>query len=509
VIDPGEDCDPVGGAATSCQNVSNTSAAFTCSPTCQCACPTKVTFAGDASAPESILDTGWTGISHRAPIISDGQVTVGLSGCSGSSRPCGVCDVTGPIANPDAGAGQIDDHRCTNNNAKRCTSSASCGRQCYGGANDGTTCTVASQCPGGSCAAAGTCEFFFGSDLPLAAGGVTTCVVNQFSGLITGVANIESGEAVNVARLIARVYTGPAIDNPCVRCVNDTGINDGVLAGTCEAGVRSGLACDSNGTVPGRPDFGQTSLDCPIAAGSLIATLPIDLSNATDAVTKTLSATSPACQGAAGQRCLCDTCNNVNQEPCGASADCPISGGNPGICGGRRCLGGTNAGAPCAATSACPGAGICGRPGAAAAPSACLDDTATVGVLDCIDGNGDGEGECSQGPVDTTCSVASGHAQRGCTTDADCGGGVSSCVSSNRLCFLTGGFTGNTPATTQNGTNTLVAVGMADVPMNDIAVPTLGAVFCVAPTGAAAVNNVAGLPGPARVTIKGTAVGLP
>ena len=38
---------------------------------------------------------------------------------------------------------------------------------------------------------------------------------------------------------------------------------------------------------------------------------------------------------------------------------------------------------------------------------------------------------------------------------------------------------------------------------------TLGAVFCVGPVGAAAVNQVAGLPGPSRVTIKGLAVGHP
>jgi hypothetical protein len=68
---------------------------------------------------------------------------------------------------------------------------------------------------------------------------------------------------------------------------------------------------------------------------------------------------------------------------------------------------------------------------------------------------------------------------------------------------LTGGFSG------KNGTNTLIAVGMEDPPVADVSHPTLGAVFCVAPTGCTAVNNVAGLPGPGRVTIKGTAVGKP
>jgi hypothetical protein len=506
VIDAGEDCDTAGGPATSCQTVSNTSAAITCNASCQCPCPTKVTFAGDPFDPASVLDTGWTGISHRAPIISNGEVTVGVSACAGSSRPCGTCTVTGPVVNPNAGAGQIDNQRCTNDTSIRCTTNA--------------------PCTGGG----GTCQFFFGSMLPLAAGGVTTCVVNQFVGSVTGTANIESGEAANAANLSAQVFNGIAIDNPCARCIGDGVINDGIQGGTCSGGLRNGLACDANGQVADRPDFGQTSLDCTLSSGVLIATLPIDLTNATDPVTKTVTASSPGCSGEAGERCLCDTCNNINQEPCDANADCPDPAGTIGpICSGRRCIGGTNNGAACngalqcigganfgatcTVASQCPlsscaglcsGGGICGRPGEPTKPSACLDDTTTVGVLDCSDtAPFDGEGECLQGPITTSCSVASGHAQRGCIVDADCGGGLGSCESNNRQCFLTGGFTGKV------GTNTLTAVGMEDAPMNDVANPTLGAVFCVGPTGLAAVNNVAGLPGPGRVTIRGTATGLP
>ncbi|MCC6763030.1 MAG: hypothetical protein IT293_00060, partial [Deltaproteobacteria bacterium] len=196
LFDAGEDCDA--SAGVTCQAGANTSAAFTCSPTCQCACPTKVTFTGDANDPASVLDTGWTGISHRAPIISNGEVTLALSGCSGINRPCGVCTISGPIANPQAGAGQIDNHRCTNDQSRRCTTDATCTpRSCFGGANHGATCSNDSQCPGGTCPAAGTCQWFFGSNLPLAAGGVTTCVVNRFNGSISGTANIESGQSSN------------------------------------------------------------------------------------------------------------------------------------------------------------------------------------------------------------------------------------------------------------------------------------------------------------------------
>jgi hypothetical protein len=511
VIDPGEDCDTV-GAGNTCANASNTSAAFACNPTtCQCACPTQVTFAGDATDPVSILDTGWTGISHRAPIISNGEVTVALSGCAGSSRPCGQCNITGPVTNPSAGAGQIDNRRCTNDTSIRCTSNA--------------------PCTGGG----GTCQYFFGSMLPLAAGGVTTCVLNQFNGSITGTANVETGEAVNNALLSSKVFNGFAIDNPCARCVGDGAINDGVQGGTCDNGPRNGLACDANGTVFGRPDFGQTSLDCPSNPLSLIATLTIDLSNATDPVTKTLNALSPNCSGEPGEKCLCDTCNNINAEACDSNGDCltdpagvigPVCGGLRCVGGtfageacrnGRQCIGGANYGAACTTNTQCPGSscsadatafcapggGICGRPGEPTKPSACLDDTTTVGVLDCSDFNADGEGECTSGPITQHCSVASGHAQRGCTVDGDCGGGLGSCVSENRQCFLTGGFSG------KNGTNTLIAIGMEDTPVNDVSHPTLGAVFCVGPTGLAAVNNVAGLPGPGRVTIRGTATGRP
>jgi hypothetical protein len=444
-----------------------------------------VSFTGDASDPASILDTGWTGIAHRAPIIANGDVTLSLT-CpldgSVATRPCGTCTVSGPIANTLPN--QLSNHRCVNDTSVKCTSNGDCA------------------------GVGGNCEWFFGSTLPLAAGGVGTCVVNQFSGSITGTANVESGETATKALLTSRVYTGPT-DNPCPRCSDAGGINDGTQGGTCIDGPRNGLACDANGFVPGRPDFGRTSLDCPPPTGNLAATLPIDLSNSTDTITKTLSATSPNCTDGSGTKCLCETCNNAAATPCSSNADCTAVGAT--ICGGRRCSGGTNDGGPCTAAggaTACPGGGLCGFAGEPSKPSACLDDTATTNQLDCSDtAPVDQEGECTSGPVTKACSVASGHGQRACGSDADCGGGGGSCVAANRACFLTG--TLNPPAAGLVGTGTLVAVGMEDTPMNDVSHPTLGAVFCVGPTTASAVNNVAGLPGPGRVTIKGTALGLP
>ncbi len=195
--------------------------------------------------------------------------------------------------------------------------------------------------------------------------------------------------------------------------------------------------------------------------------MSIDLTNATDPVTRTLTASSPNCTGAAGDKCLCDTCNNVNATPCDDNADCPDPPGPIGpFCGGRRCLSGANNGQACTANSECPG-GSCSRPGEPTKASGCVDDTTIADtVLECSDTLGgdpaDGEGLCTIGPVDQTCSVASGHAQRGCTNEADCGG-VSRQLHLGRTaaCFLTGGGAQRN----ERGTGTLIAAGMEDPPV--------------------------------------------
>jgi hypothetical protein len=76
-------------------------------------------------------------------------------------------------------------------------------------------------------------------------------------------------------------------------------------------------------------------------------------------------------------------------------------------------------------------------------------------------------------------------------------------VAANRACFLTGGFTGKV------GTNTLIGNGVEDTPAHDVSKPVLASVYCVAPTSADAVNGVAGLPAPARLTLRGVATGHP
>jgi hypothetical protein len=475
VNDPGEACD----ASAPSWGWSACGPGFLCTA-CNCACPTRYEIALDAAEPESVLDLGWSGIGHRQELSTGNTLTLAVSGCDTAVRPCGTCTLSGPIANRP---GTIANRRCTNDTSIHCTSDT--------------------PCTGGG----GTCEYFFGAWHPRSGGGVGVCIAHQLDGSVGGSVEVETGDLTLSSTIKRRYYNAIQIDRPCPRCLDDPIPNDGVVNGTCDGGPRNGMACDGNATAPSYPDFGVTSLDCPPAPGGFITEVTLPLTSSTDQVVKTVTAASPNCGPAApGEKCLCQTCNNINQEPCMSNADCPTPPGPVGpICGGNRCIVGSNAGTPCTANSECP-AGVCGRPGEPTEPSACIDDTTTVGIFDCTEtAPGAGEGECTSGPVDNSCTVASGHAQRGCLDDDDCGGGIGTCESRNRACFLTGSIPGFGNA----GTGTLVADGMPDVPVAEVAHPTLAAIGCVGPSGYSPLDNLSGFPGPLRFTQKVTTTALP
>lgn len=334
-----------------------------------------------------------------------------------------------------------------NLNNRRCVSDTS------------TQCTSDGDCSGG----AGDCQYFFGAPLPLAAGGVASCVTSQWNGAITGTFNRESGASGGTAKVISRVYTGGnTIDAPCPKCVGDGLINDGTAGGTCSAGARSGLACDANGESP-VPSFGRTSLDCPPPGGTQVASLPIDLSNTNSGtVTRTLTASSPNCNGLPGSKCMCSSCSLNSSVPCFTDADCAAA--SAGTCT-------NNAGEP-------------------RKPNACLDDTNGV---DCSTTAG-GDGECGGGPFDQHCIIED---FRQCTTNGDCPATGDACGGSPRRCIA--GYLGAV-------NDTIKAVGSFSTPHNQASTSTFASVFCVAPTSSSAVNAAAGLPGPGRLELGG--VGL-
>jgi len=383
-----------------------------------------------------------------------------VSSCAGAAPNCGICSYDGPIEN---GPGQIDSHRCS------CDSRVSC--------------NVNADCAG-SCA----CVFYFGSHLPLSSGGVSTCVKNTFQGSISGIFNEDTGATAGNALLLSTVFSGPTADDPCPKCVGDGPANDGTKGGNCVGGDDNGDLCDIMGTHPNQI-FGDTSLDCR-PAGAVIANLNIDLSNTTGSKTRTLSTANPLCTeaGYTAQRCHCDTCATLAAESCATNADCP--GG--AVCGGRRCIGGDNAGAPCTTATQCPGGGACGRPGRATAPNQCNDDGDGDLTNNCSSNTGDGDCAPGQGPFEQFCKPSAIHI--GCASNVDCTVPGDTCVGAYRKCYNNG-----VPG------NTVTATGAASPPVNHESNPKLAALFCIGPTITPAVNSVAGLPGLGRLELPGHA----
>jgi len=254
---------------------------------------------------------------------------------------------------------------------------------------------------------------------------------------------------------------------PCPRCIGDGTANDGTLGGTCSGGPRNGLSCDASGDVPGHSGFGVTSLDCPPngSGGSLLGVIKARWVYGTADATKTLSGTSLACQGAAGRKCFCGTCNTAAGEPCFANSDCPVSGGSAGICDGKRCVGGANVGTPCTAHSQCP-SGSCSRPENPAQPSSCLDDTTT--------------------PED----------ERLCVDSSPTGDHEGQCPTSGAFCYLDNGDPNSSPA------GALVAEGdVLSSVERDAYAAQLATVFCQGTAAAATVRSW-GLPGPGRLVTR-------
>jgi hypothetical protein len=293
---------PVGSGPTDTPTTTPTPICADCTPTTPppTPCPVAVEVVGNA-ANKKVLDSGWTGLAHNATVVSDGKLTFDVQ-CSGTTRPCGVCDVSGPIQNLKADHGDINAHRCSNNPAIKCTDDS-------------------------ACTSPGVCAFFFGAPLPLSAGGINTCVTNQVNGAASGTVNVESGQFASTINLTSRVFTGDPSGAPCPTCDGDGASNDGAAGGTCTGGTRSGQACDVNGTSP-IPAFGTTSLDCPPVA--VISALQIALDGSSGTETRTLGASSPNCTGVVGAdpppKCFCPAAGTEPTKPSACIDDSTTDG---------------------------------------------------------------------------------------------------------------------------------------------------------------------------------------
>jgi len=466
-------------------------------------CPRALRF--DADGPATDLDPGWTGVAHDNHFVGF-TLTMGVSGCEGTTPPCGTCTLSGPLAN--GGGATFNNRRCVDKTWLTCVDDADCVSQ----------------------GAAGPCHVFLGPPHVYAGGNVGTCVTNEINGALTGGStNVEAGTIAMTLPYRPRVYVAPA-DHPCPQCI----------AGFCDDGPRIGQSCTTSGT---DPLFGNVSFDCPPEPMNEIGYIapPVRLFSTSDQ-TMTLSAASPSCRapGYTGLKCFCDTCATADAEPCSSNADCP--GG--AICGGRRCQGGSNEGAACARSSECPSGG-CGVPGKSPAPNECNDLVCRPNTPP--DGDSTNEGECSAGPFELLCAIET---FRFCETNTDCPKPGDSCALGKfRECFTDNGVVGKhcfgganhrclgganlgapcvdgseCPASicfatvacdtiddcpdkgagTFCGGASIEAGGVANPPVGNTADATLGSLFCIPPTMSGSVNAVSGFPGPGRFTLPGT-----
>ncbi len=408
-------------------------------------CPTSVLF---ESTGYGTTDAGPSGYLHDLP-LSGPTLFLGID-CGPSEPPCGVCTIAGVVPDP-----VLQPQRCAYDHS--------------------IACTVATEVA--DCGGPGRCRTYLGPPEMIAGGGIGFCIMQSLGTYVGGSVDVETGDFA--PRIPLRVQFSE-FGVRCARCVGDAVLNDGLKNGTCDAGPQEGLPCDAHATST-FSDFGSTSFDCSEPLWTELDVGPITASTGT--TTQTLTSASPNCGAAApGQKCWCQTCNTLAAEPCFTSADCPPSGGNPGVCGGSRCVGGSNAGAPCAAVSVCPG-GSCNRVGEPTKPDACEDDSTTP--FDCVDVGG-GEGECSEGPFSTYCV---NHPNRSCETDSHCDGVPGACQTRPHPCFPDNGMLGAS----------LTVSGGATPPVADVSDPTdLATLGCIGSSDSAIVNFVGGYPGLVR-----------
>jgi hypothetical protein len=419
-------------------------------------CPTNLSFTvGGATN----LDLGWLGLAHYTS-LPGWSMRLGVDNCQGSTAgSCGECAISGILPAADG-----RNQRCSNDTSISCGDDAPCAT-------------------GG-----GHCAIYAAPAMTFDISSVTSCLLNEIAPPVTGTVAVELGEVALTLPVRATLYYVP-----CPVCLDDPVENDGIAGGTCQAGTRANQPCDANATSP-VPGFGSTSFDCPLEEEDEIGSLAIPtqpLSFSTGTQTKTLTAANPFCSGDLSHRCHCDTCNNAAATPCSTNADCVAVGAT--VCGGKRCIAGSNVGNPCTASSECPG-GLCGRPGELPKPNPCLDDTAVPpdGHVCTDTAPVDGEGECLDGPFYSHCAGIERH--KGCGVDGDCPV-THQCITEHASCF---------PGDGEIGSSVLTS-GSATARSGDVSDPTvLSALWCARLSTSNVFNGYAAVPGLARLTLNGS-----
>jgi cysteine-rich repeat protein len=291
------------------------------------------------------------------------------------------------------------------------------------------------------CAVGQTCQLItYGPPLGLSSGGVPACAIPRFSKDITGTFNVATGAMSFELPASVTVFLGTDVNFPCPYC--DCGAAD---PHDCQLGDPG--TCSSNPlincTVEGTGPFGPTSNACqPTGAEVTNGGLDLSLKPAT-----TDTSTFPSNTPCAG--------NGFSQYGCWGAGQT-----QPNSCL-TACDGGSNDAQACNDDGDCPGAP------AGACTALCRQ----------IVGEDVGEGFCPAGPISQTCA---GAPQISCSSAQPCPLGVGPCVAAQQRCFL----------------DPIVRVGVAGLATNVIA-----GTFFVPATSSPAINQVAGLPGPAGIKL--------
>jgi len=368
------------------------------------------------------LDIGWKGLGHTQD-LDDVVPARLLLECDGPA-PCGECAITG--LDP-----QLGNCRCAADNRVPCFAPHE--------VND-------PSCGGGLC----TC--YFGPPVPLSAGTVPTCLLNEVEAEVTGLVNVDEGAGTIEIPLLERVFLGISTVEPCPTCDGDPAPGNGQREGTCVGGLNDAQGCDAqsaNTTFPA-PGGGRYSLDCFPDPGASITPSGLRIAMVLGTGESTIAA-GVACGLFGQQLCPCATCSGDPSVACSSDAECAAL--EAGTCSRSASL-------VVPEPNACDG-GICSDLGAE-------------------------RGACETGPIDSFCDAivrADGRGFLGCSSNADCseasiGVDAGDCALSElRRCFL----------------DPIVATGRAHP-----AAPLGAAAFCTPATTSGGVNNVTGLPGPTR-----------
>ncbi|HYC54928.1 MAG TPA: hypothetical protein VEL28_08305 [Candidatus Binatia bacterium] len=443
---------------------------------------------------------------------------------------CDAC-VGGGTKNNDACSSDTDCRETGNT----CNAQSKCSHELTRACTTNADCNLV-----GTCSATTACDCYFGAPFPLSSGGTPACVVNRFFEDVSGTANVDLGEGAITANLRTQVFLGIDTVQPCPMCAgrcaenqsqicifdddcgsgtcnHDPVRDDGVRGGVCIEGRNAGSACDVNGintSFPGKegrePGGIGYSIDCFPSSDKNIsgAGLVIQLTQSTG--TSELHS-NVVCQENQPELCPCKVCTSDVNVPCNTDEDCASQSGSCAVSANFTCTENSQCASvdvgPCLFP---PGIKRCAQ----ATTLACDDNTdcldrdlgacnlSTCGAIgaagvfpkpnECQDGlctdEGNGDGTCTTGPDQTTCDGIirpNGKGILTCNSNEDCtpsvvGRDAGNCtIVERRDCFL----------------DPIVAHGDPDP-----SEPVGAATFCIPPTSSEAINKVAGLPGPGRVT---------